>query len=76
VLAGVKTLGTDEKEIKVNKYHFERKKELGRETITVFVPVEVSVPLMLNYSYGGEFQVNIELVRTNVKYLQMEGKKK
>ncbi|MFP3953347.1 MAG: hypothetical protein ACOC88_01485 [Candidatus Bipolaricaulota bacterium] len=59
-----------DKEIKVNKYFLETEKEYGTETISIFMPEQVKVPLIFDYKYGDRFQIHIELDKTNISYLQ------
>lgn len=65
-----RVLEIGERQIKVNKYHLETEKEFGREKITTLVAEEVKIPLIVNYSYGDRFNINIELDKTNVSYLK------
>lgn len=69
-LAADRILKTKDREIKVDKYVLESKKEYGREKITIFIPEKVKIPLIINYRYGDRFNVVIELDKTNVEYLQ------
>ncbi len=58
------------REMRVNEYFLETEKEYGTETISVFMPEQVKVPLIFDYKYGDRFQIHIELARTNVSYLK------
>ncbi len=69
-LAEERTLKTEDREIKVDKYVLESEKEYGREKITIFIPKKVKIPLIINYRYGDRFNVTIELDKTNVEFLQ------
>lgn len=65
-----KILKMKKREIKVKKYYFKKKKGFGKEEIVIFMPEKISVPLIVNYSYGNEYKLHIELTKTNIRYLQ------
>lgn len=67
---GERVLEIGERQINVKKYHRETEKEFGKEKITVLIPEEVKIPLIVKYSYGDRFRLSIELNKTNVKFLQ------
>ncbi len=69
-IVGEKAFKINGREIKISKYHLETEKEYGTETISVFMPKKLKVPLIVYYKYGDKFRIHIELAKTNIDYLR------
>ncbi len=65
-----RTLKVKEREIQINEYYSESQKRFGKEVVSTFVPEELGVPLILNYTYGDRYRISVELTKTNIEYLQ------